>query len=155
MMVERHRAAMDLLENPKMKKLFIATVAAAIAAGATLPAAAQQSVAYSTDPIKVLSYSTEAANVIALPPALGGTYANLDSAANLSISFVNGSALPAASVRFAVREGKRTEIIVDKGTFSPGTTITHDFSVEPQFADATAVEVLQVTFADGSSWQHA
>ena len=24
-----------------------------------------------------------------------------------------------------------------------------------EFADATAVEVLQVTFADGSSWQHA
>ena len=55
----------------------------------------------------------------------------------------------------AVRIGKATETIVDKGTFSPGTTITHDFAQNGLFSAASEIEVEQVTFADGTSWQRA
>ena len=137
-----------------MKKLFIATVAAAVvAAGGSAPAGAQSSVAYATNPIKIVRYSVEQAYA-APGPAWGG-YLGLEIPGKITISYVNGGAVPATSVAFAVRIGKATETIVDKGTFSPGTTITHDFAEGGLFSAASAIEVEQVTFADGTSWQRA
>ena len=83
----------------------------------------------------------------------GGNYLGFANSGNLSISFVNARGVAATQVEFALRAGKATEILVDKGTFSPGTSITHDFAVESQFSDASALEVVSVTFADGTTWE--
>jgi hypothetical protein len=44
-------------------------------------------------------------------------------------------------------------VIVDKGTFSPGTRITHSFMQSPLLVGASSVHIRKVTFADGSTWQ--
>jgi ABC-type oligopeptide transport system substrate-binding subunit len=137
-----------------MKKLFLASLAAAVAAGAYTPASAQSSVAYSNNPVKLVSYSVEPAYTAPVP-AWGGTLLGIESAGNVTVSFVNSANAPATSVEFAVREGKRMETIVDKGTFSPGASITHEFALNPEFGSTSDVEIEQVTFADGTSWQHA
>jgi hypothetical protein len=129
----------------------VAAAAAAAIASAAVPAAAEHLVAYTTDPIKVVSYSI--APISAAPvPVWGGTYMNVASVGQVTISFVDLGGVAAKSVRFTVRSGNATETITDKGTFSPGTSITHDFSLAPEFGNASTVEVAHVTFADGTTW---
>jgi hypothetical protein len=138
---------------PQANKILVATLAAAvIAAGAPAVAGAASTIAYTSDPIKVVSYSVESQAAIQLPD-WGSTYSSFESPASLSISFVNGATVAATRVEFAVREGRATELVVDKGTFAPGTSITKEFTVAPQFGNAAAIEVREVTFADGSTWQ--
>jgi hypothetical protein len=144
--------------NPRKKlsqthNALVATLAVAIlAAGAPALAGAQSSVAYINNPVKVVRYVVTAPTANQWP-GWGGTYQGIEDSASVTISFVNGANVAATSVQFAVRHGKETELIVDKGTFSPGTSITHDFSLGPQFDGASSVEVREVTFADGTSWQ--
>jgi hypothetical protein len=61
--------------------------------------------------------------------------------------------VPATTVTFTVRNGNDAKTIVDRGTFSPGTTIKHDFDVDPGFGSRPSVEVQSVVFADGTTWQ--
>jgi hypothetical protein len=116
-----------------MKKPFITmAAAAAIAAGTSAAASAQSTVACSIDPIKVVHYSVDTEYTQPLP-------------------FFGGA--PATNVRFAARSGKSPETIVDNGTFSRGSTITHEFAVSPLNGDASQIDVEGMTFADGTLWQ--
>jgi hypothetical protein len=138
---------------PQANKILVATLAAAvIAAGAPAVAGAESTIAYTSAPIKVVSYSIDESTATQLPD-WGGTYSSFEGPASLSISFVNGANVAATRVEFAVREGKETELVVDKGTFAPGTSITNEFTLAPQFGKASAIEVREVTFADGTTWQ--
>jgi hypothetical protein len=137
-----------------MNKLAVAAlVAAAIAAGILAPASAQTNVAYSNGAIKVVHYSIDPAYTYP-DPGLGDSLA-IETAGNLTLGYVNTGNVPATSVQFAVHAGNATEIIVDKGTFSPGASIEHEFALGPAFGDGSTIEVQQVTFADGTSWKHA
>ncbi|HTV91239.1 MAG TPA: hypothetical protein VMG98_00835 [Verrucomicrobiae bacterium] len=69
----------------------------------------------------------------------------------LNIRFVNGGTTPVSSVSFAVTEDGKTSTILDRGTFSPGVTISHTFRNEP-FAFEASCRVQSVLFADGSAW---
>ncbi len=74
---------------------------------------------------------------------------------SLAISFVNQDAKPISSVAFEVSDGSTTSRIVDKGTFSNGVEIDHNYAA-PQFginlSDVTC-SIQSVAFADGSTWQ--
>jgi hypothetical protein len=131
-----------------LSSLSVVGLAATIAA----PATAQTQTTYAKDPISVEAFSAYL-NVSPAPSQwLDGLYIGGD-ASNVTISFVNTADVPAKSVEFAVRAGNHTSLIVDKGTFSPGARITHTFERSPDLVGATSVQVREVTFADGSSWQ--
>jgi hypothetical protein len=54
-----------------------------------------------------------------------------------------------------VSDGRTTSRIVDKGTFSSGVAIDHNF-ITPQFQDDlgnVTCSVQAVAFTDGSTWQ--
>lgn len=139
-----------------MNKFIIASAAAAvISAGASVPVNAQTSVAYSSDPIKVVRYAIDPAFSTALSAASEGANQELPSTGSVTVSFVNSGSVPVTSVVFALRTGKQTEIIVDKGTFSTGARITHDFAAGSELDGTSALEIQKVTLADGSVWQHA
>jgi hypothetical protein len=58
-------------------------------------------------------------------------------------------------VTFDVSDGRTTSRIVDKGTFSSGVAIDHNF-ITPQFQDDLSnvtCSVQAVAFTDGSTWQ--
>ena len=146
----RPRAANRQILDRLANKRLIATIAAALLTGPCLAASAQTKVAYTSDPINIVRYSLEPSYTQPIP-VWGGTYMNIDGAGKVTISFVNSGVVPATSVQFALRSDKATELIVDKGTFSPGASIVHDFSSD--FDSAAGLEVEQVTFADGTVWQ--
>jgi hypothetical protein len=135
------------------KALLTLVAAAAIATAAALPAGAQSTVAFNNDPVRIVHYSVGSSSVPV--SSWGGNYLGFANSGDISISFVNARGVAATQVEFALRAGKATEILVDKGTFSPGTSITHDFPVGAQFSDTSAVEVVSVTFADGTSWERS
>ena len=136
-----------------MKKPFITmAAAAAIAAGASAAASAQSTVAYSVDPIKVVQYSVDTEYTDPLP-FFGSAPLGIATRAVVTIAFFNTSGAPATNVRFAARSGKSPETIVDNGTFSSGSTITHEFAVSALNGDASQIDVEAVTFADGTLWQ--
>ena len=134
----------------RRKSLLTLVAVAAIATAGAAPAGAQSTVAFNNDPVRIVHYSVGATSV---PVSSWGGNLGFSTSGNVSISFVNARGVTATEVEFALRAGKSSEILVDKGTFSPGTSITHDFSVGSQFSDAAALEVVGVTFADGTSWQ--
>lgn len=134
-----------------MNKRLIATAAAALIAGTSATAGAQSTVAYTNNPIKVVSYALEPSYSVTVP-AWTSTL-SIESSGKVTISFVNAGAVPATSVQFAVRSNKVTELILDKGTFSPGANIKHDFSLDPTLGSSAEVDVEHVTFADGTVWQ--
>jgi hypothetical protein len=126
--------------------------AAAIAGGTLAPASAQSNVAYSNGSIKVLRYLIDPSYTY---PVSGADALAIQSAGNLWLSYVNTGSVPATSVEFAVHAGNATEMIVDKGTFSPGASIEHEFALGPEFGENSTIDVQRVTFADGTCWQHA
>jgi hypothetical protein len=134
-----------------VNKRLIATAAAALIAGTSATAGAQSTVAYTNNPIKVVSYALEPSYSVTVP-AWTSTL-SIESSGKVTISFVNAGAVPATSVQFAVRSNKVTELILDKGTFSPGANIKHDFSLDPTLGSSAEVDVEHVTFADGTVWQ--
>lgn len=69
----------------------------------------------------------------------------------LHIRFVNNGPTPISSVAFTVSEDGKTSTIVDRGTFSPGVSISHTFQGEMYGYDAGCT-VASVLFADGSAW---
>lgn len=133
------------------KPFIVSVAAAAIAVSAAVPGGAQQRVAYQNNPVRIQHVST-AQGYVSPSTAFGGSWA-IPTSADLSISFVNAGNVPATSVAFTLRSGNDTETVVDKGSFAPGASITHDFEVGAAFGSATHIEVESVTFADGTSWQ--
>jgi hypothetical protein len=120
---------------------------------ATPTLASAQSVVYSTTPIAITSCSVNES----YEPGM-----NLDSAPQfiaigIALKFVNKSGIPATTVTFLVNDGQYTQSIVDKGTFSPGVQIKHDFAVDSDTSTLSDVtcKVAEVDFADGSAWHIA
>jgi hypothetical protein len=127
--------------------------AAAAMIVATPALATAQSVAYSTSPVAVTSCSVNASLVMGLSPDEAVQFM----ASDIALKFVNKSNVPATTVTFLVNEGKYTQSIVDKGTFSPGVQIKHNFAVGSDisaFSDATCI-VTEVDFGDGIAWHFA
>jgi len=69
----------------------------------------------------------------------------------LHVRFVNTGTTPVSSVAFAVTEDGKTSTILDRGTFSPGITISHSFRA-PTYTYGATCKVESVLFADGSAW---
>lgn len=72
----------------------------------------------------------------------------------LRIAFVNDAPRVATDVHVVVRFGNHTQTINERGRFSPGVLIDHQFT---PIADATPLkpascEVAAVTYTDGSRW---
>jgi len=132
---------------------FLLVSAAFAAIAASVPAAARaQTLAYTQDPIHVVRYSLQS-EYLTPAPVWGGASLGIASFPELTISFVNTGAVPATAIRFAVHTGTTTEIVAGSGTFSPGASITQDFALGSAFGGAATVEVQDVTFADGTSWE--
>ncbi|HTJ24970.1 MAG TPA: hypothetical protein VMA36_02295 [Candidatus Limnocylindria bacterium] len=134
------------------KVLFSSLAVTALAAAIAAPAVAQTQTAYVKDPIAVEGFSADSD----FSPRASQWFDGINItglSSDVTISFVNTANVPAKSVEFAVRAGKHTCLIVDKGTFSPGTRITHTFLQSPELENASSVSIRKVTFADGSSWQ--
>jgi hypothetical protein len=124
---------------------------AAFATGLAAPAGAQTQTAFTNDPIAIQGFSAYSDFSPLGPTTFDGVDLSPDSS-DVTIAFVNTANVAATSVEFTIRSGKRTKVVVDKGTFSPGTRIVHTFSAAPEFDDTSSVHVRAVTFADGSSW---
>jgi hypothetical protein len=135
------------LHNYFTATLALATLATALAA----PANAQTETSFTNDPIAIQAFSAYSDFPPSGQTARSGVDERPDSS-EVTIAFVNTAKVPATSVEFRIRAGRRTSIIVDKGTFAPGTRIVHTFDKSPLFDQTSSVHVLAVTFADGSSW---
>jgi hypothetical protein len=136
-----------------MKKLFLTMCAAtAISAGTAAPGSAHSSVAYMDDPIRItrVTGGTTASTSVF---DWSGTDLRIGTGDYATVSFVNDGTLAATSVTFGVTSGKTTQIVVDRGLFSPGATITHDLKETRIFEDTPEIDVEQVTFADGTLWK--
>jgi hypothetical protein len=133
-----------------MKKLLLTACAAAtLAAGTSAPSNAQP-IAFTNEPIHIVRITPN--------PGFTETLFNWGGAETVqtpgysTVSFVNDANVGVVGVTFVVKSKTSTQIVVDKGTFSPGATISHDIDdVDP---DAT-IEVEHVTLADGTIWNHA
>jgi hypothetical protein len=101
-----------------------------------------------TNPVAVsnCSVSAEAASISSGDSPLYEVIGSL-----LQIRFVNNGATPISSVAFAVTEDGKTSTILDRGTFSPGVTISHSFRA-PTYTYGATCRVESVLFADGSAW---
>jgi hypothetical protein len=73
----------------------------------------------------------------------------------LSLSFRNTAHAAADEVRFILRYHGAENMIVDKGMFSPGVPIAHNFIAgvgAPSPRDTSDVAVRYVHFTDGTHW---
>jgi hypothetical protein len=159
------------LNSQKLQQLMIATavasglVSAGVAASAqttaasasTPPLASAQSVVYSTkSPVAIASFSVNESYESAMR---GGEAQEAPEfiASDITLTFVNKSNVPATTVTFLVNDGQYTQSIVDKGTFSPGVQIKHDFAVDSRVSTLgnATLNVTEVDFADGSVWHSA
>jgi hypothetical protein len=135
-----------------MQKYITATFAlAALATDLAAPVSAQTQTAFSNAPISVQGF-TAASQFMPLGRESVDGVGFGPAGSNVTIAFLNTANVPATSVTFVVQSGSQTQILVDKGTFSPGTRIVHTFDESPFFADTTSVRVQGVTFADGNTW---
>jgi hypothetical protein len=138
---------MDSRHTSFTATLAVATLVTALAA----PASAQTEASFTNDPIAIEAFSA----YTDFPPSGQTTRSGIDvrpDSSEVRIAFVNTAKVAATSVKFTIRSGQRTSIIVDKGTFSPGARIVHTFDKDPVFDRISSVHVLAVTFADGSTW---
>lgn len=77
----------------------------------------------------------------------------------LAITYVNDAKKPAKEIDFGlVSRGTLIAVANDVGTFSPGTSIAHEFGVNPEiFPIGTAFPycaVMRVKYADGTEWHN-
>ena len=75
----------------------------------------------------------------------------------LGITYRNDGKVAAKEIIFGlVAKRDLVAIVKDVGTFSPGVSIDHEFTLDPQvFPLGTALpycKVLRITYADGSMW---
>jgi hypothetical protein len=120
---------------------------------ATPALASAQNVACSTSPVALTSFSVNESYESGM---IGGELEEAPRfiASDITLKFVNTSKVPATSVAFLVHDGQYMRTIVDKGTFTPGVPIKHNFAVGNginALSDATC-DVTEVDFADGSAW---
>lgn len=135
-----------------MQNSITATIAlAAFAIVPATPAGAQTQTAFSNAPISVQGF-TARSQFMPLAQELADGVAFGADASDVTIAFVNTANVPAKSVTFVVRSGRRTQIIVDKGTFLPGARIVHTFEESAEFGETSSVSVQGATFADGNAW---
>jgi hypothetical protein len=136
-----------------MKNLLLTACAGAvISAGSAAPGSAHSTVAFMNDPIRIARVADDpSASTRLFDWGSAGLTIGTDD--YTTVSFVNDGELQATSVAFAVTSGKTTQIIVDRGVFSPGATITHDLKGTSLFEGTPAIDVEQVTFADGTVWK--
>ncbi len=113
--------------------------------------ASAQGVAYSVAPVAVTSCNVDQSyqpgpNVDAEPQFVPSA---------IALKFMNKREVPATAVTFLVNDGQSTQTVVDKGTFSPGIPILHNFAVVGDLGvfSAATCDVTKVDFSDGSSWQ--
>lgn len=133
----------------------ILRISAAVAMIVATPAlASAQSVAYSaTSPVAITSFNVNESYESGM---IGGELIEAPQfvASGITLKFVNNGDVPATTVTFLVNEGRLTQSIVEKGTFSPGVQIKHNFAAGSgldAFPNITC-NVAEVDFADGSSW---
>ncbi|HEV2261956.1 MAG TPA: hypothetical protein VGR69_06705 [Candidatus Rubrimentiphilum sp.] len=93
-------------------------------------------------------------------------YGNLHTAANfpysegfLAITYSNNAPKVATEVDFGlVSRGSLIAVANDRGTFSPGVNIDHEFDVSPEiFPIGTSFPycaVIRVKYADGTEWRN-
>jgi hypothetical protein len=132
-------------------RIRILKLSAAAAMIVAIPAlASAQSVSYSTSsPVAITSFDVD--------QSLSGTSNDEPPqfiASGLALQFINKSNVPVTTVKFLVNDGRFTQSIVDKGTFSPGVQIKHTFAIDGVI-DAlpnAKCSVTEVDFADGSAW---
>jgi hypothetical protein len=75
--------------------------------------------------------------------------------ASVEITFENRSNVNATDVVFAFEANGFTDRFNDVGRFAKGVQIRHGFPVNPfSVAENIDVQVVQVTFADGTVWQN-
>ena len=76
----------------------------------------------------------------------------------LAITYTNQKSVVATEIEFGlVARGWLVAVVKDVGKFSPGVTIDHEFSLDPEvFPLQTSLPlctVLHVKYADGSEWR--
>ena len=134
-----------------MKQLLsVVAAAAALSAAPAIAGAAPETAAFSNAPVSVQTCNTYVAP--GFSATLEGPGVSIPDIPFVEISFVNRFELAAKKVRFALRSSAGAEVIVDSGTFSKGTTITHLFSPNAVGTNGVQCAVESVVFADGSSW---
>jgi hypothetical protein len=137
--------------KPYMIQISLAPVAAsALATALVAPANAMSQTASVSDPVAIKRFSA-CLDYSTATPFYGADRGS--EASVVTISFADTANLPIKRVVFAVRAGNYRSLIVDKGTFSPGTRITHSFLRNRELGQGSTVKVLNVTFADGSTWR--
>ena len=137
-----------------MSNSILAVSAAAVILAVPAPALSRTIVYAAKSPIAVTSFRVNESYA----PGTVGT--DLEQAPQLvandvSLKFVNNGNVPATTVTFSVTDGRFMQVIVDKGTFSPGVSIKHNFPIADgadTLSNATC-NVTEVDFADGSVWR--
>jgi hypothetical protein len=92
-----------------------------------------------------------------MPGAMADSVAPAQPLVNgVAVTFVNHATVAAKSVTFRVRYDYHTELIEDRGTFSPGVKIQANFKYflgANYFRDLPDIcQIIRVNFADGSHW---
>jgi hypothetical protein len=78
----------------------------------------------------------------------------IDNGGYTMVTFTDTGKSAAKSITFGlVRNGYLSTTIVDKGTFSPNVTITHQFRTVI-YDNGYHVAVVEAQFADGTSWEN-
>jgi hypothetical protein len=133
-------------------------VSAAVALFAVMSSVAQaQETAYATkSPIGIRSFQINESNITGM---IGN---ELEQAPELrtedfTLKFANTAGVAATTVKFVVGDHRSTRLVIDKGTFSPGVQIEHDFTTGdgPDIEPNATCSVSEVDFADGSVWRAA
>jgi len=133
----------------------ILKLSAAVAMVVAMPGlAGAQSIVYGTSsPVAITAFGVDESFASGV---VGGEVENPPQffPVGVMLRFVNQTNVPATNVTFVVSDGKYTQRIVDKGTFSPDTQIKHNFPVARGIGASphATCKVVQVDFADGSSW---
>ena len=75
----------------------------------------------------------------------------------LEITYVNNANVAATEIDFGlVARHSLIAVVTDKGTFSPGATVDHEFSVDRQIfpigTEFPYCAVMRVIYTDGSTW---
>src|ERR1700676_2217624 len=134
-----------------MKQLIsVVAAAAALSAAPVIAGAAPETAAFTNGPVSLSTCNSYTAP--GFVATLEGPGVAIPDIPFVEISFVNRFELAAKKVRFALRSSAGAEVIVDSGTFSPGTTITHLFSPNSVGTNGVQCAVESVVFADGSAW---
>jgi hypothetical protein len=136
------------------KRLICLSAAAVVIAAASARADAQVVGFGGASPVSITAFSIVDSSQIIAWNAYDFTPPSRFVTGDVTLTFVNTSDKSATCVKFVVDNGRHSQRIVDKGTFSPGVAIEHDFVLrgERDSASHATSKVDEVDFADGSTW---